>query len=289
MIIVVGATGNLGGAITRMLLAQGRSVRILARPWSTYRSLAEEGAQVIMGDLKERGSLDLACQGADTVITTANSVLRGGEDNIENVDLKGNQNLIDAAKQAGVKHFVFVSINSVDPNSPHPFVAAKGKTEEYLMGSGMPYTIIAPHAFMEVWISMVVGTPIMQGQPVTVMGNADSRHSFISAADVAAFAVAAVENPAALNQRLLLGGPEFLSFRDAAEIYGRILKCPVEIRVVDFGAPVPGLPESVLPLLPSFAMPDTPIEMTDLARSYGIQLTSLEQVVHRMIASAIPA
>ena len=77
MILIVGATGNLGGAITRTLLAQGLPVRILARSQSNYQPLVDEGAQVVLGDLKERGSLDAACQGVDTVITTANSAARG--------------------------------------------------------------------------------------------------------------------------------------------------------------------------------------------------------------------
>ena len=62
MILVVGATGNLGGAVTRMLLAQGQPVRILARSQSNYRPFAEAGAQVVLGDLKDRKSLDLACE-----------------------------------------------------------------------------------------------------------------------------------------------------------------------------------------------------------------------------------
>ena len=76
MILVVGATGQLGSAVTRMLLAQSKPVRILARAQSDYQPLADAGAQVVLGDLKQRGSLDAACQGAETVITTANSAAR---------------------------------------------------------------------------------------------------------------------------------------------------------------------------------------------------------------------
>jgi uncharacterized protein YbjT (DUF2867 family) len=67
MILVVGATGTLGGRVARMLLAQGQPVRILARSQSNYQPLAEAGAQVVLGDLKERGSLDAACQGVEIV------------------------------------------------------------------------------------------------------------------------------------------------------------------------------------------------------------------------------
>src|SRR5947207_5030814 len=151
MILVVGATGNLGGVVTRMLLAQGQPVRILARSRSNYQPLADAGAQVVLGDLKQRGSLDPACEGVETVITTANSAARGGEDNPQTVDLEGNRHLIDAALAAGVNQFIFVSVLTADPNSPVPFIQAKGKTEDTLRESGLPYTIIAPNAFMEIW------------------------------------------------------------------------------------------------------------------------------------------
>src|SRR5207249_777416 len=130
MILVVGATGNLGGAVTRMLLAQSKPVRILARSQSNYQPLVEAGAQVVLGDLKQRGSLDAACEGVDTVITTANSAARGGEDNPQTVDLQGNRHLIDEARAAGVKQFIFVSVLAADPNSPIPFIQAKGNTED---------------------------------------------------------------------------------------------------------------------------------------------------------------
>jgi uncharacterized protein YbjT (DUF2867 family) len=156
MILIVGATGSLGGAIAHTLLARGEAVRILVREEATAAPLIAAGAQPVRGDMKDRGSLDRACAGVDTVITTANSALRGGGDNAQTVDLDGNRDLIDAAKQAGVGHFIFISANGADPGSPVPFMAAKGKTERHLEASGLRYTILAPEAFMEVWMGMVV-------------------------------------------------------------------------------------------------------------------------------------
>src|SRR5438132_2414832 len=249
MILVVGATGNLGCAVTLMLLAQGQPVRILVRSQSDYQPLADAGAQVVLGDLKQPGSLDAACQGADTVITTANSAARGGVDTVQTVDLEGNRHLIDAARAAGVKQFIFVSVLTADANSPIPFIQAKGKTEDSLRASGMPYTILAPNGYMEVMLAGVVGMPVLMGQPVTIVGGGRRKHSFISASDVAAFILAAIDNPAALNQKLLLGGPQPLSFRDAVEIYERVLARPIPVSSVAAGSPVPGLPENVAQML----------------------------------------
>ena len=63
MILILGSTGTLGGIITRRLLAEGKPVRILVRPGSNYQPLVDLGAQPVIGDLKDRASLDAACQG----------------------------------------------------------------------------------------------------------------------------------------------------------------------------------------------------------------------------------
>jgi uncharacterized protein YbjT (DUF2867 family) len=289
MILVVGATGNLGGAVARMLLVQGQPVRILARSQSNYQPLVDAGAQVVLGDLKQRDSLDPACEGVETVITTANSAARGGADNVQTVDLSGNRHLIDAAKAAGVNQFIFVSVLGADPHSPIPFIQAKGKTEDHLRESSIPYTIIAPNAYMEIWVAGVVGMPAMMGQPVTIVGGGRRKHSFISAGDVAAFIIAAIGNPAAINQKLLLGGPEPLSLRDAVAIYERVLGHQIQVRSVAAGSPVPGLPEMAAQLLAGLDTYDSPIDMTETARTFGIQLTPLEEVARRTATSAASA
>jgi NADH dehydrogenase len=281
MILVVGATGNLGSAVTRMLLAQGQSVRIFARAQSSYQPLAALGAQVVLGDLKERSSLDAACEGADIVITTASGGQRGGEDTVQAIDWEGNRNLIDAASAAGVKQFIFVSVAFADPQSPVPIWQAKGKTEDYLHASGLPYTIIAPNGFMEVLVAMAVGMPAMMGYPVTIVGEGCRKHSYISMSDVADFILAAIGHPAAINQKLIIGGPEPLSFRDAVAIYERVLDRPLPIRSVAPGEPVPGAPEIVAQLLAGLDTFDSPIDMTQTAHTFGIQLTPLEEVARR--------
>lgn len=289
MILIVGATGNLGGAVTRMLLAQGQPIRILVRSQSNYLPLADAGAQVVLGDLKERGSLDAACQGADTVITTATSAARGGEDTVQTVDLEGNRHLIDAALAAGIQQFIFVSVLTADPSSPVPFLQAKGQTEDALRASGIPYTIIAPNGYMEVMVAGIVGMPAMMGQPVTIVGGGRRKHSFISASDVAAFILAAISNPAAINQKLLLGGPQPLSFRDAVAIYERVLSHQIQVRSVAPGEPVPGLPQMIAHLLAGLDTYDSPLDMTQTARTFGIQLTPLEEVARRAARSPASA
>ncbi len=284
--LVVGATGELGGAIARMLLAQKRHVRCLVRQHSKYQPLVEAGAEIVWGDLKDRKSLDPGCAGVETVITTANSARRGGQDNPKTVDLEGNRNLIDAAKNAGVKHFIFISANTADAHSPVPFLQAKGKTEEHLRESGMKYTIIAPDAYMEFWVANIVGLPALNGQPVTIVGDGQRKHSFVSAADVAKIALASVNNPKAMNQRLLIGGPQPVSFLDIVAVYERALSRKITVNHVAPGQSVPGLSEELVALLTGFDMYDSPINMTEITRTYGVKPTSVEEFAKNMVAGS---
>ena len=298
MILVVGATGVLGGMITRRLLEQRKDVRILVRHHSPSEELARQGmatlaqlligagAQPVYGDMKDRASLGRACEGIETVITTASSALRGGEDNVETVDRQGNRGLIDAAKAAGVKQFIFTSVLGADVNNPLPFVQAKAETEAYLRESGMPYTILAPNFFMESWVGLVVGMPLRAGQPVTLVGEGRRKHSFVSARDVVAFAVAAIGHPAAMSQRLVIGGPEPLSWRDVVATFERVLGYEIPVQFISPGEPVPGVPEFVAQMLPALETFDSSVPMRETARTFGVELTPLETFARVALASA---
>lgn len=296
MLLVVGATGLLGGTITQRLLQQGKEVRILVRHDSPSIELAREGratspetltsagAQPVYGDLKDCASLDAACAGVQTVITTANSAVRGGEDNPQTVEMQGNRNLIDAAREAGVDHFIFVSAQMASPDSPSPFLAGKAQAEVHLKSSGMGYTILAPDIFMEVWIHMLIGMPVAAGQPVTVIGSGERVHSFISMDDVAAFAVAAVDNPRVMNRRFEIGGPEALSLRDAVRTYETILDREIPIHDIAPGEPAPGMHPNVAQVAASFDAFDSRIAMEEVGQLFGVQLTPLEEVARNMLA-----
>ena len=298
MILIVGATGLLGGTIAHQLLEQGKDVRILVRENSPSEALVAQGmatpapalidagAVPVYGDLKDRASLDVACAGIQTVITTANSAVRGGDDNVENVDLRGNRNLIEAARAAGVRHFIFVSANGAGVDHPAPFMQAKAHTEQLLRDSGMDYTILAPEAFVEVWVGMVVGGPLQAGRPVTLIGEGRRRHSFISLADVAAFAVAAVDNPAARNQTLVLGGPEGLSWRDIVARVGQVVGRDLPLRFVAPGEPVPGVPDGAQPLMIGLEAYDSVVDMTGPSSALGVELTPFEVTAARMFVPA---
>ncbi len=285
MILVVGATGELGGLITRSLLDQGKPVRILVRGGSSHDALVKAGAEVVRGDLKDANSLRAACAGADAVITTANSVGRGGDDTVESVDRHGNRNLVETADAAGVRRFLFISALGADTQNPMPFLRAKGETEKRIRDSSMGWTILEPNVFMDIWVPAVVGGPALSGHPVTLVGEGRRRHSFVARHDVAAYAVAALDRPEAQGQTLLIGGPHPVSWRDVVAAFEHELGHEVPVRSIAPGNLVPGLPEMMVDLLAALDTYDSPIDMSDSAGTYGVTPTPLADFVQGFVAA----
>lgn len=283
--LVVGATGRLGGRIAADLLARGAAVRALVRRGSPEEALRAAGAEIVYGDLRDPASLAAACSGIQTVITTANTARRGGADTVDAVDLRGTRDLIDAAKAASVRHFIYTSVLGADEHHPAPFLAAKGRNNAHLQASGLHWTILAPNAFQEWWPAVVVGAPALKGETVVIVGEGRRRHTFVAERDVAAFAVAAVDQPAAMDRVIPIGGPEALSWRDVVAIYERLLERPVRVRFVAPGEEIPAVPPAVVPLLAAMDTFDSVFDTQAVAREFGIRLTPFEDVARAQVAA----
>jgi NADH dehydrogenase len=287
MHLMIGGTGDLGFDLVQRLLRNGHDVRAMVRSDDAERRLRDAGAETVRGDLKERPSLERACQGIECVVSTANAVKRGGADTIEAVDRQGHHDLVDAAMAAGVRRFVFVSVAGADPSHPFPLFAAKGQTEAHIVASGMPYVIVQPHAFMDVWYPMVLGQALQGGAPVPLYEEGRKRHSFVAAADVAAFTVAGVENAATTNRRLLVGGPSAHSWSEVVDECGKRLGRELRVHHASAGDPFPGAPAPLDGLLgamlTNMERADVIIEMQPLYDELGIEPTSLEQYLDRFL------
>jgi NADH dehydrogenase len=280
MILVVGATGRLGGNIARVLLDRGQPVRVLVREDSRFD---DARAETVHGDLKDPSSLKRACQGVDAVVTTANATApRRAEDTIESVDQLGNRNLIDAAQAEGVQHFVFVSVLGASADHVVPLMRAKGQTEEALRESGLSWTILQPDLFMDLMVPIVIG-PAMLGGPVTLVGEGKRLHSLVAMQDVAGYAVAAVERKDYAANRVLAIGGDPVTWRDVVDTFAKVLGRQIDVQSVAPGEPVPGLPDFVAELLTSLEFYDSPLDMSELSRTFGIKTTSLHDFVRAFV------
>ncbi|TMD64435.1 MAG: SDR family oxidoreductase [Chloroflexi bacterium] len=169
MILIVGASGRLGSAVAQRLLAEGKSVRGMTRAPLNLAHLKQQRAEVVSGDLRDPASLLRACQGVEQVLAAAHALDGKGDNTPQTVDDAGNRQLIDAAKAAGVKHFVFMSVLGASPNAPLEFFRIKYRTEEYLRASGLAFTIIRPSAYMDLW-AQLIGQPILKQGKTTIFG-----------------------------------------------------------------------------------------------------------------------
>lgn len=225
MILVVGATGFVGGDVVRRLAASGKQVRALVRASSDPARRAQleaSGAALVEGDLKDAASLRRACEGVDTVVSTASATIsRGGGDNLESVDRQGQLQLFEAAAGAGVRHVIYVSVSG-NVDVPSPLLDAKRAAEERLREGRVAYTIVRPSFFMEVWLSPILGFDAAGGQ-VRIYGTGDQPISMISVPDVAAYVAGCVNNPAAENQTIELGGPEPTTYNTVVRLFEQAL------------------------------------------------------------------
>jgi len=293
MNLVVGATGMVGTEVCRALVDAGKPVKALVRPAADpgkVKVLEGLGVTIVRGDLRDRASLDAASLGVHAVITTASAMpfaYAPGENTPERTDRDGCFGLIDAARDAGVRQFVYISFPPM--SAAFPLQDAKRAVEAHLKSSGMAYTILRPTYFTEVWLSPAVGFDAANRR-ATLYGTGDKGISWISFKDVARFAVASLETPAARNAVIELGGPEALSPREVVAIFERIAggafevtQVPVEAIHAQWSAATDPMEKSFAGLMLGYA-DGSPIDMTATLKAFPLQLASVKEYAQRHAA-----
>src|SRR5215469_9934994 len=293
-VLVVGATGVLGMEVCRQLAAAGKKVKGLVRISSQkekVNGLHELGVETVPGDMKDLQSLYQAFKNVDVIISTATSTISHQEgDSIETVDLAGQLNVAEAAGAARVQHVVFISFPPYPPKTPEfPLQSAKLAVENRLKSKNFTYTILQPTYFMEIWLGPGLGFDYAHAKAV-IYGEGKNKISWIAIKDVARFAVASIDSPAAENAVIQLGGPEDLSVLDAVEIFEQESGQTFELQNVPDEAlrarmaATDSLGKTFNGLMIGLNDVGT-IDMKETLRNFPIQLTSLREYARQMIAA----
>lgn len=234
MILVCGASGQLGGTVARKLVQRGVPIRALSRDVRKLDGLQASGADVVQGDLMDRVSLDRACAGVDRVFTSANSILGKGSTSPSRVDRVGNRNLVDAARAAGVRQYVFMSSLALTPDAVVDFFRIKVESEDYLKASGVPWVILRSGAFLDIWVPMLT-TSIRKNGTATLFGDGANVSNYIAVDDVAEYAVRILTRNDVVNEVVEVGGPDNMALRDLLTLTEQTLCITANRRHIPLG------------------------------------------------------
>jgi uncharacterized protein YbjT (DUF2867 family) len=222
-VLVAGATGQLGRVITRKLVASGTKVRALARNREALAQFAPD-AEIAAVDLRDLAKLTDACRGVDQIVATANNNMGKGVTSPTRIDLGAYQNLCAAARNTGVRRLTYVSYKGVSQDAVVDIFRVKWYIEDAIRRSGVPYVMLRPTAFMEIWIDQIVAKGIREKGVATIFGDGTSVTNYISVDDVAEFAVKILSRPDVVNEAVDAGGPSNLSQNDVATLVERRLQ-----------------------------------------------------------------
>jgi NADH dehydrogenase len=220
-VLVAGASGQLGGEIARQLMAAGVPIRALARRRDRLADLEKAGAEIAPVDLLDLAKLNEACQGIDQIISTANNNMGSGTAGPGRIDLTAHQNLCAAARNARVRRLVYVSFRGLGADEAVDIFRLKWYIEDAIRRSGIPYVMLRPTAFMDIWINEVIADRVRKKGGALIFGDGSAVANYIAVEDVATFAVRVLGREDIVNQVVEVGGPSNMSFNDLATLVER--------------------------------------------------------------------
>jgi len=225
-VLVTGATGRQGGAVIRHMLPKGWKLRALTRNPQSHaaQSLARQGVELVQGDLEDAGSVTQAAVDVYGIYSVQDFWAVGAKREVQQ-----GKNIADAAKKAGVKHFVYSSVGGAERNTGIPHWESKWEVEKHIRSLGLPATVIRPATFMETYYIDQVEIGLLKGKLADPI-RADKPYQTIATDDIGAFVALAFERPTEfIGKELEIAGSE-LTNPEAAKVFSRVLGKPVKFQ-----------------------------------------------------------
>lgn len=205
MILVIGGTGTVGSEVVKQLAEKKAKTRVLVRNAQKEAEVKKLGLETALGDVTQPASLEAALKGVDHVfLLTPASPNQGDQESA----------IVDLAKKAGVHHLVLLSAIGASADSPLNLARQHAKAEDHLKSSGLGYTILQPHSFMQNYLMQAGGIKGMSA----IYGNfKEGRIAMVDARDIAAVAVECLTEAGHEGKTYLITGGEALTESQAAE------------------------------------------------------------------------
>lgn len=273
LILVIGATGQQGGAVARHLLDAGRAIRVLTRDRSKAAHLAERGAEVVEGYMTDRASLKRALRGAAGVYGMTTPFESGMEAEVEQ-----GVTLADAALDAGVRHFVFSSVVSADKETGIPHFETKAEIERHIRKIGLPATVLRPAFFMENFLSPWMW-PMIKSRKLVLPMRRDTSLQVIALEDIGVFGAAALEDPDSYIGRTISLAGDQVTMPEAVRVIGKALGREIAFETLPPGKAAEILGEDLAIMYRWFNETGTDVDIDALEERHGILMTSFEEWV----------
>ncbi|MCM0673394.1 NmrA/HSCARG family protein [Micromonospora phytophila] len=285
-ILVTGATGQQGGAVTRHLLtaAEWRVLALVRDPDTPAAvALREAGAELVRGNLDDAQSLREALAGVYGVFSVQTFM---GPDGVVG-EIRQSRALTDAAKEAGVQHFVYSSIDGADRDSGVPHFESKHRGEQYIRSLGLPATILRLVSFMDNFATyatppLIDDTIVMSWPP-----KPDTKLQMIAVDDIGAFAALAFAQPDEfIGRTIALAGDE-LTMTEVVETFTKVTGIPARYTEQDIEQ-VRAYSEDLAAMYEFFENKGFQADIPALRKMYP-QLTTLEDWLRRTNWQPAPA
>ncbi|MDI3389881.1 NmrA/HSCARG family protein [Streptomyces sp. B-S-A8] len=225
IVLVLGATGNQGGATARELLSRGWNVHALVRnpDKPEAQALKEQGAVLLQGDLNDTESLRRAMTGVYGVFSV--QALAFEPETLAG-EVRQGKAVADAAKESGVTHLVYSSVGGAERSTGIDHFETKAEIEQHVLELGIPATILRPVFFM----NNLLGYADAQGERLMELPvKPDKPIQLIASDDIGHFAADAFDDPEKfIGKQIELAGDE-ITFVEIAAVYERLTNTPTRL------------------------------------------------------------
>ncbi|MBX3279740.1 MAG: SDR family oxidoreductase [Acidobacteria bacterium] len=215
-VLVAGASGNLGREVVAEFERRGYWVRALVRDAARAGAISDLVDDLVIGDVLAPDTIAGACDGVEVVFSSIGASLALAPSRpvrtFQDIDFQGNLNLLNAAKQARVNHFIYVSVFGASRYPEFAYVQAHEDFVRELKQSGIRPTVVRPTGFFSVNAEILI---MAKRGPVAVIGSGQARTNPIHEADLARACVDALEHG---HSDLDVGGPEIHTRREIVEM-----------------------------------------------------------------------
>jgi len=211
MILLTGATGKTGSETARALAAKGAKVRALVRNAEKATALKAAGIELASGDVTDPASVTRAMADVERLLILLPNSQR---------QLELEKQLVDLARQAGVRHIVKMSSMEAVAAARSPIPRAHWAAEEYIRASGLAWTMIKPNFFMQ---NLLGSAKSIKESKLFSLPMGDGRTAMADARDIGAVTAEALAGTGHEGKGYEITGPELLSFHQVAERFSEVL------------------------------------------------------------------